>query len=170
MCIRDRRSINVGGHRVTNEQLAATLASAGVATPTPYQASGNVFFSGDLPATSALEQALEGELGYVVPLTVRNAEELRAIAAAEPFDSTALASSVSKPQVILLLEGEADAAAVHGLSTEDDLLVGAGRQVFWLPKLGVSGTVFDPNKMAAAFGVNTVRTQATIQRLVKKLA
>lgn len=163
------RGINVGGHRVTNSRLIELFAEAGVEDPTPYQASGNVLFRSDAPDLKKLEQSLLAALGYNVPLTIRDGNELVAIAEAEPFGTQQIELSASKPQVILLLEGSPDHKAVEASSTDDNPLVAGDRHVFWLPHRGVSEAKFDQKQMQAAFGPNTVRTQGTIQRLVKKL-
>ncbi len=82
------RGMNVGGHRLTNAELAAVFVDLGFTSVVPYQAAGNVMLACDrAPDAEAIEAALAAHLGYAVPTIVRSASEIRAIAGSEPFDA-----------------------------------------------------------------------------------
>lgn len=164
------RGMNVGGHRVTNDRLVEIFSAAGVGSPTPYQASGNVMFSGELPDLELLEDALEYELGYEVPLTVRNLAEIEQLASAEPFAPDEIERAVSKPQAILLFEGDADPKKLASYHSAEDLMIAGDRHVYWLPAKGVSESTMDFRAFARDFGTHTIRTQGTLVRLLKKLS
>ena len=77
------RGMNVGGHRITNSELAQLFLDIGFAAAVPFQASGNVMLSGPLVEDPApIEAALEAALGYAVPVMLRSAEQVAAIASA----------------------------------------------------------------------------------------
>jgi uncharacterized protein (DUF1697 family) len=82
------RGINVGGHVVKMDQLAAQFASLGFDNVSTFIASGNVIFeSTSKPATlePRIEQHLAGWLGYAVNTFLRTEHEIASIAAHEPF-------------------------------------------------------------------------------------
>jgi uncharacterized protein (DUF1697 family) len=83
------RGMNVGGHRLTNDELRGHLEAMGFAGVATFRASGNVVLAGEERTPQAVaehvEQGLEAALGYAVPTFVRSAEQVLAIAAAEPF-------------------------------------------------------------------------------------
>lgn len=87
--------VNVGGHRVKMEALRALFEGLGFAGVATFIASGNVIFESDDADGAALEGLIErrlGEaLGYRVPTFIRTLEELRAVAAYEPFPPDARA-------------------------------------------------------------------------------
>jgi uncharacterized protein (DUF1697 family) len=177
------RGINLGGRRVKKDQLIAIVAGCGLDGVDTFLASGNVLFTwADWAAKSAadraglerrLSDALQADLGYAVPVTIRTPDQLRAIAAAAPFDDAAIAAATGKPQVMLafdpLAEGTVD--AVLALATDDDRLAHEAGELFWLPGGGVGRSELDPGAVARALGgtVLTVRTLNTITRLVARL-
>jgi uncharacterized protein (DUF1697 family) len=69
------RGMNVGGHRITNEELRALFTAMGLRNVETFRASGNVVFAadGETPAkiTSRIERELERSLGYAVPTFLR---------------------------------------------------------------------------------------------------
>ena len=76
---------------------------------------------------------------------LRTAAQVRAIARHEPFDAKALAASKGKLQVVLLPAklGAAARKPVAARSTDDDRLAVKGREVYWLPKGGMSDSALD---------------------------
>lgn len=168
------RGMNLGGRRITNAELCAAFARLGFAGATAFLASGNVVFSapgGDAAALEArLAAGLEAELGYPVPTYLRSAAEVRSIAARRPFSDAELAATAGKVQVALLAAAP-DAAARRralALATGADRLAFAGREVYWLPHGGVSGSDLDWTTVERALGATTVRTQRTVVRLAAK--
>jgi uncharacterized protein (DUF1697 family) len=170
------RGINVGGHRVTSDELATMFAALGLRDPRPFLASGNVVF--DVPGAddasadeigARLEQGLGQALGYAVPMFLRSGEHLRALAAANPFPPDAL-DSRGKPQVIFLRRpvSAVETKAVAALVPADDLLVVDGVELHWLPVAGVGDTTLDFSALARAVGEHTVRTRNTVDRITAK--
>jgi uncharacterized protein (DUF1697 family) len=100
------RGMNVGGHRITNEELRAHLQALGFEEVQTFRASGNVIFDGGEESDEALQQRVElglrEALGYAVPTFIRSAEEVVAIAEHQPFPSAQLEASAGKLQVAML--------------------------------------------------------------------
>jgi len=167
------RGMNLGNRRLKNEELRAHFEALGCAEVATFRASGNVIFAKeDRPAelTAALESGLAEALGYEVPVFLRSARELLAIAALEPFEAEHLAASKGKPQ-IALLKRKATAAATRkalALSTDDDRLTIEGRELHWLPAGGISESELDWKAVETAFGPTTVRTKGTIDQIAAK--
>jgi uncharacterized protein (DUF1697 family) len=83
------RGINVGGRNaVPMKRLAPCVETAGHTQVTTYIQSGNIVFSSDdadpRHIEADLEQRIEAEFGFAVPVVVRAADEYRAIIAAAP--------------------------------------------------------------------------------------
>jgi uncharacterized protein (DUF1697 family) len=168
------RGMNVGGHRLTNDQLRAHFVAMGFAEVATFRASGNVVFAGDAQPLEAIveriEHGLESSLGYAVPTFVRTAAEVRAIAAAAPFEVDRLRDSAGKLQVALLAaspsrRARADALALAG---DRDGLVFDGREVYWLPRAGVLDSALDMTRLARLLGSMTIRTKGTIEQIAAK--
>jgi uncharacterized protein (DUF1697 family) len=168
------RGMNLGGRRITNEDLRSHLEALGCEEVATFRASGNVIFaSGGEPAaklTSRLEAGLADALGYEVPVYLRSAEELRVIAAREPFDAELLAAAEGKLQVALLTRRPSAAATGKALamSTEEDRLAIEGRELYWLPDGGLSDSDLDLKALAAILGPTTIRTKGTIDQIAAK--
>jgi uncharacterized protein (DUF1697 family) len=168
------RGMNLGGRRIKNEELKAEFGQLGLAEVGCFRASGNVVFAADEKDEAKLARRIEaglGEaLGYEVPVFLRSAAELRAVAAHEPFAAKALAASKGKLQVAFLLEKPKAAArsAALALASDDDRLAIEGRELYWLPKGGLSETELDLKAIATALGVNTVRTMGTVEQIAAK--
>lgn len=167
------RGMNLGGRRLTNDELVDAVRSCGCDDVEAYQASGNVVFGDGRPPdelAAALTDGLADALGYEVPVFLRDADEVRAIAALAPFTPAQLAASHSKPQVVLL-QSEPSApvlAEVEELVPAGDVLVAAGRELHWLPASGVGDSTLDFRQLDRLTGGTTVRTLGTVQRIAKK--
>ncbi len=168
------RGMNVGGRRITNEELRAHFAKMGFADAATFRASGNVVFAGKAQPPDAVQErievGLEKLLGYAVPTFVRTAAEVHAIAAATPFESLQLQSSAGKLQVVLLSaapsrKAKADALALAG---DTDGLVFDGREVYWLPSGGVLDSPLDMTSIARVLGQTTIRTKGTVEQIAAK--
>ena len=166
------RGINVGGRRVTNDELIAVFVDMGFTEVGTFLASGNVLFTHDSPADAgAIGAALEASLGFSVPTTLRSAGEIRGIAAREPFPSAEPNMVGGKPQVILLF-GPPTAASqrrVLALAPPDDRLVFEGWELHWLPPGGISDSSLNLDAVSREVGPVTVRTGNTIARLLARL-
>lgn len=166
------RGINVGGHRVTKDELVTVFADLGFSNTSTFLASGNVLFDHDGGAQGSLiGAALETALGYSVPTTLRSGDEIRAIAERVPFRADAVAASDGKPQVILLFSTPTadQRRRVLDVADPDDLLAIEGREIHWLPSGGISDSNLDLNAVMKVVGPITVRTANTIVRLMAKL-
>src|SRR5262245_25136583 len=90
------RGMNLGGRRITNDDLRAHFEALGCEGVATFRASGNVIFAKDgRPAAIAaeLEDGLGEALGYEVPVFLRSEKELLAISAHEPFEAKAVTAS-----------------------------------------------------------------------------
>ena len=168
------RAMNLGGRRIKNEELQAEFEALGFAEVGCFRASGNVVFSAgekdEAKLTKEIEAGLGEALGYEVRVFLRSAAELRAIAAQEPFEAKALKASKGKLQVVFLEEKPKAAARKRalGLASEDDRLAIEGRELYWLPKGGLSDSELDLKELAAALGQNTIRTIGTVEQIAAK--
>lgn len=169
------RGMNLGNRRIKNPELVAHFEAMGLEDVATFRASGNVVFvdpAGE--AESKLRERLEAELderlGYDVAVFLRSAREVAAIAAREPFAAKAIAASKGKPQVQLLgrkpdAKAAKDALALAG---PDDLMVVEGRELHWLPSVGLSETEVDLKALDRALGKGTMRTAGTIEAIATK--
>lgn len=167
------RGMNLGGRRITNEALRSHFETLGCEDVATFRASGNVIFARDgRPAqlTSRLEEGLVEALGYEVPVFLRSAKELLAIAAYDSFEAKQLEASKGKLQVALLTKKPTAAAAKKALtlSTEADRLAIAARELYWLPAGGISESDLEWKAIEAALGPTTVRTKGTIDQIATK--
>jgi uncharacterized protein (DUF1697 family) len=168
------RGMNLGGRRIKNEELRREFETLDFANVSCFRASGNVIFAAEAEDEAGLTMRIEaglGEaLGYEVPVYLRDAAELRAIAAHEPFDAKALSSSKGKLQVAFLRTAPKAAARKRALAlaTDDDLLAIEGRELYWLPSGGMSDSELDLKAIVAALGPTTIRTKGTVELIAAK--
>lgn len=166
------RAINVGGHRVTNDELAAPIKALGFDAVAPYQASGNLLLSGvDAADPKPIETALEETFGYAVPTMIRSAARVQAIAEATPFDEETLAATAGKVQVMFLHHPPTteEQSEIQSRESPNDQIVIDGTEVYWLPTQGISTSTLKVDTLNRAVGPLTIRTQATVARIAKKL-
>ena len=169
------RGMNVGGHRLTNPELCSVFEGMGLEDVAVFQASGNVVFApGDLTADAALESrieaGLEEGLGYAVPVFVRTAKEVGAIAAHQPFEAAALEASAGKLQVAFLKRAPTagNKGKALALASEGDALAIKGGELYWLPSGGILDSELDHRLLGKLLGVTTIRTKGTVERLTSK--
>lgn len=167
------RGMNLGGRRITNDALRAHFEALGCAEVATFRASGNVIFTkgGRLAElTARLEAGLAEALGYEVPVFLRSAKELLAISGHEPFDERHLAASTGKLQVALLTKKPSAAAAKKALAlaTDADRLTISRRELYWLPKGGMSESELDLKALATILGPTTIRTKGTIDQITAR--
>ena len=179
------RGMNLGGRRITNDELARHFADAGLGDPTPYQASGNVIFVppadlGDPAAPHApsapgsvggghdalerhIERHLQAALGYPVDTFVRSLRELADMVAAEGLE--AAEAEGFKIHVILLHEptGDQVRGRLSDMETDDDRFLappttgggGAGREIYWLRRGRLSDSTIDASDPGSLTGGRT---------------
>ncbi|MHC4925531.1 MAG: DUF1697 domain-containing protein, partial [Planctomycetota bacterium] len=101
------RGMNLGGRRLTNEELCEAFRDLGFEEVTAVLTSGNVIFRSESAPTEELierlQTGLREALGYEVPVFLRTAEEVATIAAARPFEEERGAAG-GKLQVSLLAD------------------------------------------------------------------
>ncbi len=169
------RGINLGNRRVKSPELVAHFEAIGFEDVATFRASGNVVFvdpDGDTEAKvqARVEAGLEEALGYDVATFLRSAKEVAAIAARDPFDAAAIKRSKGKPQVVLLGRKPSAKAkkALEEITPDGDLMVVEGRELHWLPTVGLSETDLDTKALDAALGKGTTRTAGTIEAIAAK--
>ena len=169
------RGINVGGHRITNDELRKACEVVGLEDVATFRASGNVIFTaedGEDPGAivDRIESGLGGTLGYEVPVFLRAAPEVAAIAGYQPFPAKLVAASAGKLQVSLLAAKPSARAkkAVLALADDEDRLAIRDRELYWLPSGGLLDSELDQNAVEAALGLSTRRTKGTIEQVAAK--
>ena len=98
------RGMNLGKRRIKNEELRAHFEAMGLEDVSTFRASGNVIFAtqkgeAEGKLASRVEAGLDERLGYDVPVFLRSAEELAAIAGQKPFAAAKVKKSKGKLQV-----------------------------------------------------------------------
>jgi uncharacterized protein (DUF1697 family) len=167
------RGMNLGGRRITNDDLRSHFEALGCEDVATFRASGNVVFAkAGRPAelTARLEEGLGEVLGYEVPIFLRSAMQLLAIVGQEPFDATQLAASKGKLQIAFLVRKPSPAAAGRALALagDADLLALDRRELYWLPEGGLSESDLDHKALAEALGPMTIRTKGTVDQIASK--
>ena len=166
--------MNLGGRRITNDDLRSHFEALGCEDVATFRASGNVIFAADgespTKLTARLETGLADALAYEVPVFLRPAEELLAIAAHEPFDPGHVEASAGKLQIAMLTGKPAAKAGERALalSTEADRLAIEGRELYWLPQGRMSDSELDLKALAKILGSMTIRTKGTIDQIAAK--
>jgi uncharacterized protein (DUF1697 family) len=166
------RGINVGrAHRVGSAELRECFEELGLRDVSTFRTSGNVVFDAGREAegklTARIEEGLEAALGYPVAVFLRAGEEMRAIAANEPFGSD---PPGGKLQVSMLRERPAAPARkqVLALASDDDRLAFGDRELYWLPKGGTQESALDLKAIDELLGVSTMRTKGTVEQMAGK--
>ena len=169
------RAINVGGRRISSADLRAHVEALGFEDVACFRASGNVVLgesgrAAPAKVTQRLEQGLEEALGYEVPVFLRTADEVLAMAAHQPFDPAVVEASKGKLQVALLLKKPSAAARerVLALSSDEDRLAFEGRELYWLPSGGMLDSELDMKTIGKAVGATTMRTKGTVEAIATK--
>lgn len=169
------RGINLGRRRVTGDELRAPFERAGFSHVTTFLASGNVAFETETAGEPAelelrIETALLEGLGYQVATFVRTWPQLADVVSAVPFDDELIAQADGKAQVTFLRElPTADAVAdAQACGSVSDRIAVVGREWYWLPSQGVSGSALDLRAVETALGRGTTRTLRTVERFVAK--
>jgi len=168
------RGMNVGGHRLTNDELRAHFQAMGFREVATFRASGNVVLAtaGRSPdaVRERIEDGLASRLGYAVPTFVRSDEEVRAIAALAPFPVERVRSCAGKLQVSLLAASPAPAVAaqVLALAGDADALAFGERELYWLPSGGLLESALDLDAIDRLLGPSTRRTKGTIELIASK--
>jgi uncharacterized protein (DUF1697 family) len=168
------RGMNLGGRRITNDDLRSHFEALECEEVATFRASGNVIFvaDGESPAklTARLEEGVADALGYEVPVFLRSAKELLAIAAHEPFAAKVLDASAGKLQIALLTKKPTARVGERALalSAKADRLAVKSRELYWLPQGRMSDSELDLKALATILGSMTIRTKGTIDQIAAK--
>jgi uncharacterized protein (DUF1697 family) len=168
------RGINVGGHRITSDDLRARFEAIGFRDVATFRASGNVVFAADSGPLEDLTARIEAELveglGYEVPTFLRTGDEVRTIAAFEPFATAQVQASAGKLQVAMLSTQPSRRAQkeVLALATEQDRLAFGERELYWLPSGGILDSELDLKAIGTLLGAMTTRTKNTVSQIAAK--
>lgn len=169
------KGMNLGRRRVKNDELCACFEAMGFERVSAFLASGNIVFGSSAKSAPKLEprieKGLEQRLEYPVPTFVRSAQEVTEIAAKKPFSDAVLGETAGKLQVAMLSTkpSATSSKAALALASTDDHLALDGRELYWLPKGGLSESELDMKALSKVLGLMTVRTHRTVTRLVDKL-
>jgi uncharacterized protein (DUF1697 family) len=168
------RAINIGGRRASSAQIAACLEGRRFTDVVNFRASGNLIFDADRASESAItkrvDDALTAGLGFEVRSFVRTANQVRKIAAFEPFPPEVRARSQGKLQVALLAKPLPNRRRdeVLALATDRDPLAISGRELYWLPSGRTMETDLDLRLLDTLVGENTRRTKNMISEIAAK--
>jgi uncharacterized protein (DUF1697 family) len=168
--------MNLGKRRIKNEELRAHFEAMGLAEVATFRASGNVIFAtpkreAEGKLVARVEAELAERLGYDVPVFLRSAGELVAIAGQKPFAAAKVKKSKGKLQVSLLKKPPSAAAKKEALAlaTDADLLAIEGRELYWLPSGGLLESDLDLKALEKLVGPDTRRTMGTVEQIAAKL-
>ena len=171
--------MNVGGHRLTNEELRSCFLEMGFREVASFRASGNIVFAGEGPetggqrpdaVTARIEEGLEASLGYAVPTFIRTEKEVRAIAAKQAFAAEHVRSSVGKLHVALLSAAPSPSVRdeVLSLASDSDRLAFGRRELYWLPSGRMIDSGLDLKAVERLIGMMTLRTKNTIELIASR--
>jgi len=168
------RGMNVGGHRLTNDELRERLQALGLRDVVTFRASGNVVFTGGRSAPEQLRRKIEAGLadglGYAVPTFIRTAPELLEIAARRPFTAEVLAASRGKLQVAMLERPPTAPTRrqIVALAGDGERLAFGKCELYWLPSAGVLESGLDMQSIERTLGTMTMRTMGTIEQIAAR--
>ncbi len=162
------RAVNVGGRKVVMAELREALAAAGFADPRTYLASGNVLVGTELPpaaAGTAMEAAIAERFGFAVPVLVRTAEELAAVAATDPFDGEA---SDPARRLVAFFPAPPDVGPLAGVDVAPERFAAVGRELhLWCPGGVGRSAMLNGRPMARVWGAATARNWNTVTKLTE---
>jgi uncharacterized protein (DUF1697 family) len=171
------RAINVGGRIVRMAELRTLFEELGFANVETFIASGNVIFDSRVTNGQRLEQQiarhLKAALGYEVAAFIRTIAEMAVIAAYRPFPAADLRADGASLYVMFLpgplsRTRRRDAEA---LSTPQDALHVRGREIYWLARRKLTGTLVDGAALAKAIGAPTsMRNMNTVRKIAERYA
>ena len=161
------RGINVGGTRISKDDLCAPFTALGFEDVTTFRASGNVIFEAPRAAATTLakkiERALASELGFTKATTfIRSAAEMRALAADDPFPR----EPDQKLHVLFCLKKPP--AKVLELATDADQLKVGKKELYWAPEGRMVDSELDLKAVEKLIGPNTMRTKGTVDQITAR--
>jgi uncharacterized protein (DUF1697 family) len=170
------RGMNLGKRRIKNEELREHFEAMGFEQVSTFRASGNVIFAlpkreAESKLASRVEAELDERLGYDVPVFLRSAEEIVAIAGEKPFAAAKVKKSKGKLQVSFRKKKPSAAAKKKALAlaTDEDLLALEGRELYWLPSGGLLESDLDLKAIEKLLNADTRRTMGTIEEIARRV-
>lgn len=167
------KGINVGGHRLTMDELRQALAPVGLSDLQTFIASGNVIFASDARDADSLEtqvgDTLREALGYDVETFVR---EVPSLAPLTEFVESERPDETWKPHVLFTHEHASKSVRenLSALETADDTFHHFEREVVWMRRGGLSDSTIKMHHLDKAMERRpaTARTLRTVQRIAAK--
>ena len=161
------RAINLPGRNVKMDRLRSTLVSLDYDNVETFIASGNVIFDAEEgDHTRRIEAALEAAVVFPIPVYVRTADEVIAVADSHPFGHADGEMEVS------FLPAEPDPEGVGELidtATGSDRLAVEGREVYWLHSGPRAESEHREATVVKILGMPTTqRSTRTVQRIADK--
>jgi uncharacterized protein (DUF1697 family) len=123
------RAVNVGGRKLVMKDLKAIAEELGLGSARTFIASGNLLFTsddGENPLRKRLEQAIGAHMGAEVPVMIRSAKELCAVAKANPFGGI----NPSKVAAIFLNDAPPKDALDKASGVADETLALGKREIY----------------------------------------
>jgi uncharacterized protein (DUF1697 family) len=166
------RGINVSGQKpVPMADLKAMFATLGFKDAKTYIQTGNVVFRSEGKPAEALVKAIEAGIlktfGFDVPVVLRTAEQLAAIAQANPWRKRKMAEG--ERVYISYLDrapSKEAAAALAAVAGENDEIILTGTEAYILARGGYGNSVFSNTLMEKKLKVrSTTRNLETTMKL-----
>ena len=157
-------------------ELRTLFEELGFTNVETFIASGNVIFDSRVTDSQKLEQQiarhLESSLGYAVEAFIRTVADLKAMAAYRAFSAADQRAAASASLYVMFLRkmlSPTRRQAVEALSTTEDALRVHGREIYWLARRKLTGTLVDGPALAKAIGASTsMRNLNTVRRIVER--
>jgi uncharacterized protein (DUF1697 family) len=162
------RAVNVGKRQLIMAELKAIGAELGLGTPRTFIASGNLLFTSarsEVDLREMLERRLAGHMGAEVPVMIRTAEEMSAVAAANPFPDM----PGNRVYAIFLNAPPAPDALDHAKNVTDERMA-LGRREIYVAYPGGMGTSKLRIPAAVAGTARNMNTVAKLADLAKEMA
>jgi uncharacterized protein (DUF1697 family) len=165
------RAINVGGRKVTMDDLRQLLADLDLGTVSTFIASGNVIFEGasgdEASIATRVEAALAAGLGYGVETFVRPIKHIAGLVAAPVFEpAEGVAVHVGFFRHVPDASG---VQALYALAGPEDQLEFRQRELWWRREGRVSDSPLATAALGRALGQpTTLRTLRTLERISQR--
>ncbi len=171
------RGLNLGKRRVKMSVLASFFQELGLTKVATVLASGNVVFESDQTDLAALEQAieqhLEGCLGYSVPTQLRTVGEIQTTINQAPFGDLFTDHKHASTQITFFRQPPTttEAKRLQDLSTATDRLQVIGRELYWRCGTKLSESPLWTNAKANPHSdpAGTTRNLQTLQKILAKM-
>lgn len=167
------RGVNVGGkNKLPMKDLAAIFRAAECDDVRTYIQSGNVLFSASKALArrvpSAVAEAIEADFGFAVPVVLRTADELRSVAADNPFLQDGADPAALHVAFLAKKPTAAKAASLDPERSPPDEFAVRGKDIYLHCPNGVARTKLTNAYFDAKLGTtSTVRNWRTVLKLIE---